>query len=174
MLLEIVKYPDERLRRKCVPVEKTDDELRALARDMLETMYDAPGVGLAAPQIGRNIRMLVLDPAGRDEEPRPRIVVNPRLTLLGEKIVSPGEGCLSVPLDYRADVIRNDTVRLEALDEWGSPVDEIVTGFEAVILQHEFDHLEGLLFIDHISRLKRNLYEDKVRKWLRREQKKQP
>lgn len=168
MILPIVTYPDPRLKEKCQPVAGITDELRELARNMLATMYDAPGVGLAAPQVGQNIRLLVMDPSGKDEPPAPRILFNPVLTLQGEEIVSHDEGCLSVPMGYRADVPRHSEVRLEALDENGDQVSEVLDGFAAIVLQHEADHLDGLLFIDHISRLRRTLYDSKVKKWLKR------
>lgn len=101
MILDIVTYPAASLKEKCVPVTEITDEIRQLAADMLETMYEAPGVGLAAPQVGRNIRMLVMDPAAQDEEKQPRVVINPELTLSEDTVLSRQEGCLSVPLNYR-------------------------------------------------------------------------
>lgn len=169
MILEIVKYPDERLKRVCEPVEEITPEIRALCDDMLETMYAAPGVGLAAPQVGVNKRLLVMDHKAAEEIKMPRVLINPRLELLGEMIVSEQEGCLSVPLGYRADVPRSEKVRLEALTPDGTKIDEILEGYEAIIVQHEYDHLDGKLFIDHISRLKRTLYDGKVKKWLKRQ-----
>ena len=100
MILDIVTYPDPRLKQPCEPVTEVTDEIRKLAADMLETMYAAPGVGLAAPQVGRNIRMLVMDPAGKDEDKQPRVLINPVLELSGEDVVSEQEGCLSVPGVY--------------------------------------------------------------------------
>ena len=105
MILDIVTYPAASLKEKCVPVTEITDEIRQLAADMLETMYEAPGVGLAAPQVGRNIRMLVMDPAAQDEEKQPRVVINPELTLSEDTVLSRQEGCLSVP-DYRSKVRR--------------------------------------------------------------------
>lgn len=168
MILNIVTYPDPGLKLPCQPVEAVTEEIRQLAADMLETMYAAPGVGLAAPQVGRNIRLLVMDPAGKDEEKRPRVLVNPELTLSGEEVVSEQEGCLSVPLNYRADVKRMSRVRLRAMDLDGRAIDEDLDGFDAIVVQHEYDHLDGILFIDRISRLRRTLYDSKVKKWLKR------
>ncbi|WP_297670261.1 peptide deformylase [uncultured Desulfovibrio sp.] len=168
MILDIVTYPDPRLKQVCEPVEAVTDEIRQLAADMLETMYAAPGVGLAAPQVGRNIRMLVMDPAGKDEAKRPRVLVNPVLTLGGEEILSEQEGCLSVPMNYRADVKRMSKARLHAQDLDGALIDEDLDGFDAIVVQHEYDHLDGILFIDRISRLRRTLYDGKVKKWLKR------
>lgn len=168
MILDIVTYPDPRLKQKCAPVTEVTEEIRRLASDMLETMYAAPGVGLAAPQVGHNIRMLVMDPSAGDEERRPRVLVNPELTLSGEELLSEQEGCLSVPLNYRADVPRKSHVILRATDLDGRLVEEEITGFPAIVIQHEADHLDGILFIDRISRLRRALYDSKVKKWLKR------
>ncbi|WP_297049674.1 peptide deformylase [uncultured Desulfovibrio sp.] len=168
MLLDIVTYPDPRLKERCVPVEAITDEIRRLAADMTETMYAAPGVGLAAPQVGRSLRLLVMDPGVQEGERRPRVLVNPVLEPLGEVIVSEQEGCLSVPLNYRADVPRWSRVRLRATDLDGTPIDEELEGFAAVVVQHEVDHLDGTLFIDRMSRLRRTLYDGRVKKWLRR------
>ena len=168
MILDIVPYPDPRLKQPCEPVAEVTDEIRKLAADMLETMYAAPGVGLAAPQVGRNIRMLVMDPAGKDEEKQPRVLINPVLELSGEDVVSEQEGCLSVPLNYRADVPRKSRVLLRATDLDGNGIEEDLTDFPAIVIQHEADHLDGILFIDKISRLRRTLYDSKVKKWLKR------
>ncbi|MBQ9406443.1 MAG: peptide deformylase [Desulfovibrio sp.] len=168
MILPIVTYPDPRLKEVCTPIVDVSPEIRQLAADMLETMYAAPGVGLAAPQVGRNIRLLVMDPAGKEENKRPRVLINPVLHFSGEEIVSEQEGCLSVPMNYRADVKRWTEVQVEAQDLNGHTLNEHLTGFEAIIVQHEYDHLEGILFIDKISRLRRTLYDSKVKKWLKR------
>lgn len=169
MLLPIVSYPAPSLREKSEPVGEINAEIKKLASDMLETMYAAPGVGLAAPQVGRNIRMIVLDPAPASEPRKPMVLINPELELLGESIVSEAEGCLSVPLNYRASVKRKERVRLKALNLQGEQIDCEMDGFAAIILQHECDHLDGLLFIDHLSRLKRSLYDGKLRKQLKRQ-----
>lgn len=168
MLLDIVTYPDPRLKERCAPVDAITDEIRQLAADMTETMYAAPGVGLAAPQVGRSLRLLVMDPGVQDGERRPRVLVNPVLEPQGEVIVSEQEGCLSVPLNYRADVPRWSRVRLRATDLDGAAIDEELEGFAAVVVQHEVDHLDGTLFIDRMSRLRRTLYDGKVKKWLKR------
>ncbi|MBD5558020.1 MAG: peptide deformylase [Desulfovibrio sp.] len=168
MLLDIVTYPDPRLKERCVPVAEITDEIRELAADMTETMYAAPGVGLAAPQVGRSLRMLVMDPGVQEGERAPRVLINPELEPLGEVITSEQEGCLSVPLNYRADVPRYSRVRLRATALDGTPIDEELEGFPAVVLQHEVDHLDGTLFIDRVSHLRRTLYDSKVKKWLKR------
>lgn len=167
MLLDIICYPAPSLRLKCAEVDAITPEIRELAENMLETMYAAPGVGLAAPQVGRNIRMLVMDAADRESVPDPRIFINPVLVPEGEMVVSENEGCLSVPLGFRADVGRRSRVRVRALDLDGNEIDETFEGFPAIVLQHEADHLDGILFIDHISHLRRSLYDGKVKKWLK-------
>lgn len=168
MLLDILTYPDPRLRLKAAPVAGITDEIRRLAEDMTETMYKAPGVGLAAPQVGRSLRMLVMNPSGPETPEDLRVFVNPELALLGERILSPKEGCLSVPLDYRADVMRHERVLVRAQSLDGAVLEEEWEGFPAIVLQHEFDHLEGFLFIDHISRLRRSLFDARVKKCLKR------
>lgn len=169
MLLNIVTYPDPRLKERCAPVDEITDEIRQLAADMTETMYAAPGVGLAAPQVAKSLRLLVMDPGVQEGERRPRVLVNPVLEPLDdEEFVSEQEGCLSVPLNYRADVMRWSRVRLRATNLDGTLIDEELEGFAAVVVQHEVDHLDGTLFIDRMSRLRRTLYDGKVKKWLRR------
>ena len=168
MILDIVTYPDPRLKEVCVPVTEITEEIRQLAADMLETMYAAPGVGLAAPQVGRNIRMLVMDPAMKDEEKQPLVLINPELVLSGDEVVSELEGCLSGPMNYRADVKRMSKAHLRAMDLDGNVFEQDLEEFPAIILQHEYDHLDGILFIDKISRLRRTMYDSKVKKWLKR------
>lgn len=165
MILDILKYPDPRLAMTSETVAEITSEIRQLAEDMLETMYAAEGVGLAAPQVGKRIRMLVMDPHHQDGGRHPRVFINPMLTPEGEAIISTSEGCLSVPLNYRADVPRAKTVHVRALDLNGNAIDEKLEGFPAIVIQHEVDHLEGTLFIDKISHLRRNMYDNKVKKW---------
>jgi len=169
MKLKIVLYPDPILGKLCSPIPEITDEIRTLARDMLETMYEAPGVGLAAPQVGRLINMVVYDPAGKDEPKQPHVIINPEVTLTGREIVSEKEGCLSVPMDFRADVRRSETIHLKALDLDGNVIDRDIDGFEAIIVQHETDHLKGVLFIDKIGHIRRAFYDNKVKKWLKRQ-----
>lgn len=165
MILEIVKYPDSRLAQICEPVPEITREIRNLARDMLETMYEAEGIGLAAPQVGKALRMIVIDPFYRDGERKPGVYINPVLEPMGSIITSPNEGCLSVPLNYRADVPRHASVRIRGLDLDGKEVDEILEDLPAIVVQHEVDHLDGKLFIDKISHLRRTMYEGKLKKW---------
>ncbi|HXV01389.1 MAG TPA: peptide deformylase [Caulobacteraceae bacterium] len=145
------------------PVTKVDDELRGLMDDMLETMYAAPGIGLAAIQVGVPKRILVMD-LSRDEEAKaPRHFVNPEILWASEETVPYEEGCLSVPEIYE-EVERSAKVRLRYLNYDGEPVEEEGDGLFAVCIQHEIDHLDGVLFIDHLSRLRRDRAVAKVRK----------
>jgi peptide deformylase len=168
-ILPVLQFPDPRLRRRAEPVEKITDELRQLAADMLETMYAEPGIGLAAPQIGQSIRLVVLDTEWTDEgaERKPCVFVNPEIVeRSGETTWN--EGCLSVP-DLNAEVARSEQVVLRALDLDGHEVIENASGLRAVCFQHELDHLDGVLFIDRIGALKRNLYVGKRKKALQEE-----
>ncbi len=159
----ILTVPDPLLKQVSKPVAAVTDETRALMDDMLETMYDAPGIGLAAVQVGIPVRVIVMDLA-RDEEPKaPRFFVNPEILERLEETESHEEGCLSVP-DFFDTVERPVKVRLRYLDYRGEPVEEWAEGIYAVCIQHEMDHLEGTLFIDHLSRLKRNYAVNKVKK----------
>lgn len=171
----IIEVPDPLLRQKSTPVERVDDEVRTLITDMFETMYAAPGIGLAAIQVGIPKRILVIDlqePAEEGGEPvrDPRVFVNPEIVESSDQEVPYTEGCLSVP-DQFADVDRPDTIRARWLDENGDQHEEELTGLLATCLQHEMDHLEGILFIDHLSRLKREMILKKLAKQ-RREQEK--
>ena len=167
-LLPIVEVPNPRLRQISSPVEKVDDEVRALVGDMLETMYAAPGIGLAAIQVAVPKRILVIDlqePAeeGGDPVKDPRVFINPEIVEHSDREVPYTEGCLSVPDQY-AEVDRPDRIRARWLDMDGKPHDEEITGLLATCLQHEMDHLNGILFIDHLSRLKREMILKKLAK----------
>jgi len=155
-LLPIVWAPDPILKTVCKPVETVDDQVRKLVDDMLETMYDAPGVGLAAPQINLDRRVIVIDVADKDAEPEPMGLINPEIVWASDKTKIHEEGCLSLP-DMFADVERPDRVRVEYLDRDGKKQSVEADGLLSVCLQHEIDHLNGLLFVDHISTLKRNM-----------------
>jgi peptide deformylase len=160
-LLEIKVYPAAVLKQRAAPITNIDDRIRELAQAMLDTMYRAPGVGLAAPQVGESIRLLVADPGSR-EEPEPIVLVNPQITAAEGKTAMQ-EGCLSVP-GFTAEVDRHKRIIVKGwtLDE--QEVELELVDFPAILLQHEIDHLEGTLFIDRISRLKRNIYERKRKK----------
>jgi peptide deformylase len=151
------------LKQVSKPVEAVDDALRALMDDMLETMYAAPGIGLAAVQVGEPIRVIVMDLAREGEEKQPRYFVNPQFTWKSEELFVYEEGCLSVPEIYD-EVERPAKVKLTYLNYAGEKMEEDAEGLYAVCIQHEFDHLEGVLFIDHLSRLKRERAIKKVKK----------
>ena len=177
MILPVLQYPDERLRQVSQPIGEVTDEIRTLASNMLETMYAEEGIGLAAPQVGVFVRLVVIDlspPEDMDPEEAaeaglsssysmPLILINPELTLSGGTVKSE-EGCLSVPNNYRASVQRREQVHLKALDLDGNPIEFDADGLFAICLQHECDHLDGKLFIDYISRLKLNLFKATLRK----------
>ena len=157
--LDIRLYPDEILRTRCKPVEMSD-EIANLIDDMLYTMYDAPGIGLAAPQVGRDIRVLVADVT--EDKSQPIALVNPEI-VASDGLIEYEEGCLSLPGIY-AKVRRPSKVKVRGLDRDGQPVEIEAEDLLAVCLQHEIDHLDGVLFIDHLSGLKRNRLLQKYRK----------
>jgi peptide deformylase len=160
---EILTVPHPVLKQVSTRVDVVDDELRALMDDMLETMYDAPGIGLAAVQIGVPKRVIVMDLAREGEEPQPRYYVNPEILWASDDTAPYEEGCLSVP-EYFDEVERPSKVKLRYLNYQGEQVEEDAEGLFAVCIQHEMDHLEGVLFIDHLSRLKREQALKKVKK----------
>ncbi len=162
-LRDILVVPDPVLKQVSTPVEVVDDALRALMDDMLETMYAAPGIGLAAVQIGVPQRVIVMDLARGEEPKAPRYFVNPEITWRSEETQPYEEGCLSVP-DIYDEVERPARVKLRYLDYNGERVEEEAEGVFAVCIQHEMDHLDGILFIDHLSRLKRDRAVQKVKK----------
>jgi peptide deformylase len=161
--LSIIKFPDPLLRQVSAPVEQVDDSLRKLMDDMLETMYAAPGVGLAAIQVGVPKRLLVLDVAGEGEERTPLCMVNPIILALGPEKRVYEEGCLSIP-DVRVEIERPTTVRVRYIDREGKAQEHGVDGLLATVIQHEIDHLNGKLIIDFLSRLKRDIVVRKFRK----------
>jgi len=168
---EIITVPNPLLKQISRPVEKVDDALRALMDDMLETMYDAPGIGLAAIQIGEPVRVIVMDlqekPEGAAEDAEgvknPRYFVNPEIVWASEELAPYEEGCLSVPEVYD-EVQRPAHVRIRYLNYQGEQVEEEASGLYATCIQHEMDHLNGVLFIDHLSKLKRDRAVTKVKK----------
>lgn len=165
-LREILTVPHPLLKQVSQPVDKVDDALRALMDDMLETMYDAPGIGLAAIQIGAPHRVIVMDLAREGDDPAPRFFINPEIVWKSDETQLCEEGCLSVP-DIYDEVERPIQVKLRYLNYQGEPVEEDAEGMFAVCIQHEMDHLEGILFIDYLSRLKRDRAVQKVRKAVR-------
>jgi peptide deformylase len=160
---EILVVPNPVLKQVSAPVAAVDDELRALMDDMLETMYAAPGIGLAAIQVGVPKRVIVMDLARQDEPKQPRYFVNPEILWKSEETQPYEEGCLSVP-EYYDEVERPARVKLRYLNYQGEQVEEDAEGIYAVCIQHEMDHLDGVLFIDHLSRLKREQAVKKVKK----------
>jgi peptide deformylase len=164
----IITIPDPVLRKEAAPVERVDDELRRLMDDMLATMYDAPGVGLAAPQIGISRRLIVMDAARDDDPPEPLAMVNPRILERSDEMRIHEEGCLSIP-EVTAEVERPGAVRVAYLDREGKPQEVDLEGIWATIVQHEVDHLNGVLFIDYLSRLKRDMIVKKFTKQKRAE-----
>jgi peptide deformylase len=167
-ILSIIEAPDPRLRVISKPVESIDDSVRTLISDMFETMYDAPGIGLAAVQVGVPLRLLVIDlqeDEDADEKPvrSPRVFINPEIYDPAETLSLYNEGCLSVPEQY-AEVERPATISARWMDGDGVSHDEPISGMLATCLQHEMDHLEGILFIDRLSRLKREMVLKKLNK----------
>ena len=162
MILPVLQYPDPRLLKKSALIEAITPEIREPAANMIETMYARNGIGLAAPQVGVLQRMIVVDVSGPEHEPNPSVYINPKLVCSGADVES-DEGCLSV-CEYTAVVLRYQNVHLEALDLDGQAISIDAEGILAICLQHECDHLEGKLFIDHISPLKRMMYDRKLKK----------
>lgn len=163
-LLPILSYPDPRLRTIAKPVKTVTAEIKTLISDMIETMYDAQGIGLAATQVDKHIRLIVMDLS--EDKDEPMVFINPKVTPLVVEKQPYEEGCLSVPEVYDK-VERPNKVRIEALDQHGKPIDKEVDGLLAVCIQHEMDHLNGVIFVDYLSRLKQNRARDKVRKVLK-------
>lgn len=169
MKLKVYEYPHPVLKKKGEPVEVVDDELRRFLDDMLETMYEEDGVGLAAPQVGVSKRIVVIDPQRDGETRQPLYLINPQIIWRSEETEICEEGCLSVP-EMRAEVERPASVRVTYLDYNGKACEMLAEDFLAVVVQHELDHLDGILYIDRISRLKRNMLLKKLEK-ARRESK---
>ncbi|MEH6629873.1 MAG: peptide deformylase [Halopseudomonas aestusnigri] len=162
-ILEIVIAPDQVLKTVCDPVQDVDDTVRTLISDMLDTMYKAPGIGLAACQVGVTKRIVVVDVSDDKEENQPYCMVNPEVTWESEEWSVYQEGCLSLPEQY-ADVERPAAVKVSYLDESGAKQEIEADGLLATCIQHEIDHLDGLLFVDHISKLKRGMIMKKLKK----------
>ncbi len=171
MILEVLQFPDSQLREKALPIleGEVDSELRELAANMAETMYDEPGIGLAAIQVGVARRLIVMDTDWPDGERNLRILLNPEITLREGEQLSKEEACLSVP-DFSADVERFERVIVRGRNLDWEELEFDCTGVDSICFQHEIDHLDGVLYIDRISRLKRDLYTRRRKKQLRREQ----
>ena len=165
-LLDIVIAPDPRLKQISTDVAEVNDEIRQLLDDMLETMYDAPGIGLAAIQVGVAKRLIVMDLAGRDEEPNPLFLINPVISDTSEEVAVYEEGCLSIPEQY-AEVQRPARCTVTYLDRDGKEQVMKADGLLATCVQHEMDHLNGILFVDHLSALRRKMVIKRVQKLTR-------
>lgn len=160
-ILEILEYPDPRLRKIAKPVAKIDTKIQTLLDDMFETMYDAPGIGLAATQVDVHLQIIVMDLS--EEKNEPLVFINPEITVLDGEAEKMQEGCLSVPGFYE-DISRIEHVLIKALDKTGVPFELEAEGLLAVCIQHEMDHLDGKLFVDYLSNLKRNRIKKKLEK----------
>ena len=164
---KILRYPDKFLRQPTKPVLDIDSVIQELIDDMADTMYEAPGVGLAAIQVGCDQSILIYDRLPGEVNRSFEVLINPKIVDSEGEIISQDEGCLSVP-DFRADLKRAGSILVEGLDREGKPIQIEAEGNLAIVLQHEIDHLNGKLFIDHLSALKRELYKRRVRKMLRK------
>jgi peptide deformylase len=167
-LREIIILPDKRLRLVSEPVDKVDGDVRKLVEDMLETMYDAPGVGLAAIQLGIPKRIVTVDTAKKDEPKKPEVFINPEIVWSSGEKGTYEEGCLSIP-EYYEEVERPAQVKVRFLDLDGKVQEVEASGLLATVLQHEIDHTNGVLFIDHLSKLKRDRVIKKFAKAAKRE-----
>jgi peptide deformylase len=167
-ILPIITIPDPLLRKKAAPIERVDAGLLKLAENMLTTMYDAPGIGLAAPQVGILRRLIVMDPSRDEEAKQPLIMVNPVILDRGSEMRTHEEGCLSIP-DVTAEIERPAMTRVGFIDTEGKSREQTLEGIWSTLVQHEIDHLNGVLFIDYLSRLKRDMIVKKFTKQKRAE-----
>ena len=165
-LRSILIHPDSRLRKKCELVKDFDSKLESLTQDMLETMYDAPGIGLAAPQIGVMLQVFVMDCAIKDEKPNPLVLINPSILWHSDEMSVQSEGCLSIPEQYE-EVTRPKSVKVSFQNIKGVVNEMLFEGIESTCTQHEIDHLNGKLFIDYLSNLKRKMITNKMKKFKR-------
>jgi peptide deformylase len=165
-MLDILTYPDNFLSQPTKPLDNIDGQVQEMIDKMALTMYGAPGIGLAAIQVGWDKSLLIYDVSPRDENRSLNVLINPKIITREGEIVSENEGCLSVP-DFRADVKRAAAVTVEGHDREGKPLKIDAEGILAIVLQHEIDHLNGTLFIEHISSLKRQMYKRRIKKQLR-------
>jgi peptide deformylase len=167
-VLDIVTYPDKFLSRQTEPIENIDGQLQTLIDAMGNTMYQAPGIGLAAIQVGIDKSLLVYDIQPPEDGHKLNVLINPNIITREGEILSENEGCLSVP-EFRANIKRSERILVEAVDREGNPLRIEAEGLLAIVLQHEIDHLNGTLFIDHVSALKRRMYARKVAKKLKQQ-----
>lgn len=164
--LEILTYPNNFLSNPTKPLKNIDGKVQEMINKMATTMYEAPGIGLAAIQVGWGKSLLIYDVAPRDEKRELNVIINPKIITSEGEIISEDEGCLSVP-EFRSDVKRAGRILVEGIDREGDPLRIEAEGLLAIVLQHEIDHLNGTLFIDHISALKRQMYKRRMKKKLR-------
>lgn len=162
-ILEILTYPNQFLRKTANPIENIDGSLQTLIDDMANTMYAMPGIGLASIQIGSDLSLFIYDMSAEEKNGLYNVIINPRIVDRHGEIISEDEGCLSVP-EYRSTVKRARSVLVEGIDKDGNPLQIEAEGFHAIVLQHEIDHLNGTLFIDHMSALKRQLFKKRFKK----------
>ena len=167
-ILDILTYPDKFLKQQTRPVENIDGAMQTVIDNMATTMYSAPGIGLAAPQVGIGQSFLIYDVAPREDNRSLHVLINPRIVVSEGEIISENEGCLSVP-EYRADVKRAQKILVEGVDRDGNPLRFEADGMLAIVIQHELDHLNGTLFIDRISALKRQMYKRRVMKEMKQQ-----
>ncbi len=165
-ILKILTYPDHTLRQPTNELDNIDGDVQKMIDQMASTMYDAPGVGLAAIQVGWDKSVLIFDISSSDQDRSLQVLINPRIIDQEGEILSENEGCLSVP-EFKADVKRYASILVQGVDREGRPLELEAQGMLAIILQHETDHLKGKLFIDHVSALKRQLYTRRMKKKLR-------
>ena len=165
-ILKILTYPNHTLRQPTNELDNIDGDVQKMIDQMSSTMYDAPGVGLAAIQVGWDKSVLIYDVSASDQDRSLQVLINPRIVDQEGEILSENEGCLSVP-EFRADVKRYASILVEGVDREGRPVELEAEGMLAIVLQHEIDHLKGKLFIDHVSALKRQMYTRRMKKKLR-------
>lgn len=167
-VLPILYYPDPRLRTVAEAVDRVDSTILSLIDDMFETMYAARGIGLAATQVDKHVRVIVMDLSAEDESPAPQVFINPSITVINEEPFAYQEGCLSIP-EFYDTIERPSCVKIDALDKAGQPFTQIADGLLAVCIQHEIDHLNGVLFVDYLSRLKQDRAIDKVKKVIKKQ-----
>ncbi|MFD0988136.1 peptide deformylase [Methyloligella solikamskensis] len=167
--LPIITVPDQILRETAAPVEDIDDALKTLIDDMFETMYEAPGIGLAAPQVNVGRRLIVMDPSHDEDAPAPLVMINPEILERSDELRTHEEGCLSIP-EYTAEIERPQRTRVRFIDAEGREQEQDFLDLWSTLVQHEIDHLNGVLFIDYLSRLKRDMVVRKLTKQKRTEQ----
>ena len=161
---DIVLHPDQKLKKVCIPVSQVTDDVRLISFKMLETMYEAPGIGLAAPQVGILKRIFVMDCSEKDVVSKPYIIINPEIVWLSEQKSIYEEGCLSIP-DFYGDVERPSEITIRCLNEKGYIIEHHFDGLQAICAQHEIDHLNGVLFIDYLGPMRRQIITSKMKKY---------